>query len=478
MAGSISSTGNEGSSQPISTPTIQKFTDLDQKIQKKAQGILYHLFGFGAKDVKKLRIERFQLAKDLISSIDSTSSSGKTSLNKISEVMQKEVARLEKRGNKSDLILDHQKIRETIVQKTGSSVIQFSDVKIKGEKGTHEAFNSGNNADPDFKFSLTLGSGVIDLKGAGKTESGDFKAQGGFGRVYFGENAGKSLAVKVMEVKPGEEADIEREIAYLHDLKGSPNIMSSHEVVRIIDDKGKLAYVCILMDHMEGGDLSDKLKDKNFSTKDRVKAFKEAAIGVAKLHEEGILHRDIKEENLLYSETQGTKVADLGFCITAEKWGLVDIAGTPQYYAPEVKEAEEKYKELAKTHESEAKQKAIKYGNEAGNRFLKDSIKAGMRAAKLRRPGKPADVYSFGIMMIRGFGDPKVVDSKDFLGKLGSSKPLSLDEGLFEKLPENIRGDVFSLVEQCLTLVPGDRITMENLKNELANIEKKMENAP
>jgi hypothetical protein len=249
MVDSISPSGNAGPSQVTSSsiPTLQDVTDLDKKIQKKAQGILYKLFGLGGKEVKQLRVERFEKAEALINSLNKNSPELVKSLDTISLIMQKEVARLEKRGgNASSFIDKHQNIREAVFNKrlelTGSSVISFSDIKINGKAGDKTKFSKGNKINGDFEFSLKTATGDLNVKGAGETE-GRLNAQGGYGRVYFGERNGKKVAVKVMEFNATTKGAVEREVSNFSGIKGGPHVMGAHEVVHIMDDEGNPAYV-------------------------------------------------------------------------------------------------------------------------------------------------------------------------------------------------------------------------------------------
>jgi hypothetical protein len=71
---------------------------------------------------------------------------------------------------------------------------------------------------------------------------------------------------------------------------------------------------------------------------DRVALVREAALALGHAHERGILHRDVKPENLLVDASQRVRVADFGLATAADLERLTKtgaVLGTPHYMAPE-----------------------------------------------------------------------------------------------------------------------------------------------
>lgn len=61
-------------------------------------------------------------------------------------------------------------------------------------------------------------------------------------------------------------------------------------------------------------------------------------LGLEKLHENHLIHRDLKSDNILVSLEGGVKIADFGFAaqLTKEKQKRTSVVGTPAWMAPEL----------------------------------------------------------------------------------------------------------------------------------------------
>ena len=91
----------------------------------------------------------------------------------------------------------------------------------------------------------------------------------------------------------------------------------------------------IILDYENGGNLLKIMKNKpDLSQKKKVKIITDMLNGLEYLRIKGIVHRDIKLENILYSQTDGNfKIADFGLAIKVDQLET-KIVGTPGYMAP------------------------------------------------------------------------------------------------------------------------------------------------
>lgn len=144
-------------------------------------------------------------------------------------------------------------------------------------------------------------------------------------------------AVKIIKrsaLSPEDEKSLEMEIQILQ-LTKHPNIVSVKEVFYCKN------YVYLVMDLMIGGELFDRIVNKDHYTEDEAKqALREICTAIKYCHDSNIVHRDLKPENILYAspeETAPLKLADFGLATLLKENQLMNVAcGTPGYVAPEI----------------------------------------------------------------------------------------------------------------------------------------------
>ncbi|CAK70725.1 unnamed protein product (macronuclear) [Paramecium tetraurelia] len=165
---------------------------------------------------------------------------------------------------------------------------------------------------------------------------------GSFGKVVTArmiKNLEKQYAIKIIErakVK-GREDVLANEIYMLQRLD-HPNIIKFHEVYQ----NNQNFYIC--MDYCKGGELVEWIpkKYKSFHEQHIQGIMKKIASAVCYIHDQGIVHRDIKAENIMVTskkEDGEPKLIDFGLANkfdTSHLKRLKSFAGTPMYMAPEV----------------------------------------------------------------------------------------------------------------------------------------------
>ncbi len=112
-----------------------------------------------------------------------------------------------------------------------------------------------------------------------------------------------------------------------------PNIVKIFEVY---EWKSKL---CIIMELCEGGDLFQYIRNsKAFSEKKAASIAKEILSAVFYMHKNGVVHRDLKPDNMLYDkESKALKIIDFGTARNlAADAKISGLTGTLYYIAPEV----------------------------------------------------------------------------------------------------------------------------------------------
>merc|ERR1712137_173518 len=164
---------------------------------------------------------------------------------------------------------------------------------------------------------------------------------GAFGKVWRGTMSGTPVAIKEMR-QASKEEEIEKEIHLLSKIH-NPNCVRLLGIYKE-EDKGKLF---IVTEFIEGGDLHDVVERSGriLSEEIKLKIIRDVARGVAFLHENHIIHRDLKTDNVLIRSTapgasQYAVVADFGISKFAPNLGSAGAmhtlaVGTPVYMAPE-----------------------------------------------------------------------------------------------------------------------------------------------
>jgi protein-serine/threonine kinase len=151
----------------------------------------------------------------------------------------------------------------------------------------------------------------------GKYILGQTLGEGEFGKVKLGwrRDGGVQVAIKLIRreslgANPSRLPKIYREISILRDLS-HPNIVRLHEMVET--DR----YIGIIMEYASGGELFDFILNNRY-LKDHAarRLFAQLISGVGYLHKKGIVHRDLKLENLLLDKNRNIIITDFGFANT------------------------------------------------------------------------------------------------------------------------------------------------------------------
>ncbi|XP_055827890.1 serine/threonine/tyrosine-protein kinase HT1-like [Solanum dulcamara] len=165
-------------------------------------------------------------------------------------------------------------------------------------------------------------------------------ASGRHSRIYRGIYKHREVAIKLIS-QPEEDGDLATflekqftsEVALLLRLK-HPNIITFIAACK------KPPVFCIITEYLPGGSLRKYLHQQEpYSVPLNLvlKLALDIAHGMQYLHAEGILHRDLKSENLLLDEDMCVKVADFGIsCLESQCGSAKGFTGTYRWMAPEM----------------------------------------------------------------------------------------------------------------------------------------------
>nr|KMM73438.1 serine/threonine-protein kinase 3 [Coccidioides posadasii RMSCC 3488] len=164
---------------------------------------------------------------------------------------------------------------------------------------------------------------------------GDCLGKGAFGSVYRALNwgTGETVAVKqirLVDLPKSELRVIMQEIDLLKNLD-HPNIVKYHGFVKSVETLN------IILEYCENGSLHSISKNFGRFPENLVALYMSQVLsGLLYLHEQGVIHRDIKGANILTTKQGLVKLADFG--VASRTTGLHEssVVGTPYWMAPEV----------------------------------------------------------------------------------------------------------------------------------------------
>ncbi|KAF8544880.1 kinase-like domain-containing protein [Trichophaea hybrida] len=157
-------------------------------------------------------------------------------------------------------------------------------------------------------------AGGNDGNSFGEYILGQTLGEGEFGKVKLGwrRDGGVQVAIKLIRrdsvsPHPNRLSKIYREIAILRTLS-HPNIVRLHEMVET--DR----HIGIILEYASGGELFDYiLTHRYLKDPPACRLFAQLVSGVGYLHKKGIVHRDLKLENLLLDRNRNIIITDFGF---------------------------------------------------------------------------------------------------------------------------------------------------------------------
>ena len=164
--------------------------------------------------------------------------------------------------------------------------------------------------------------------------------EGGMGRVYLAHDRvlHRDVALKVVSLEKSkgkrECRRFRREISLLSKV-------TNVHVVSLLDYEEEKGRLCFTMEYVQGQSLADLARHSLLPVPEVVEYMVQLADGLAAVHEKGIIHRDIKLENLVVLPDKSLKLVDFGLAILddEELTRLTregHVIGTLGYIAPEV----------------------------------------------------------------------------------------------------------------------------------------------
>ena len=203
-----------------------------------------------------------------------------------------------------DVDREQERMREAIPvnkESSGNAATNVSsETASRGASRSRQDHSASANRRKDTKF--------------GEYFLGQTLGEGEFGKVKLGWKQDGSVEVAIKLIKrdnlsanPSRQTKIYREVSILKGL-AHPNIVRLHEMVETE------RYIGIILEYASGGELFDYILTHRY-LKDPAarRLFAQLVSGVGYLHKKGIVHRDLKLENLLLDRNRNIIITDFGF---------------------------------------------------------------------------------------------------------------------------------------------------------------------
>lgn len=165
---------------------------------------------------------------------------------------------------------------------------------------------------------------------------------GTYGKVHKGIhiNTNKVVAVKIMTVQEDEEDDLKQEIRFLQQYSDHRNIAKYFGAFVKKSESRHEDQLWLVMELCAFGSVTELIKSQKQNMKEHWIAYicKGILRGLKYLHENKVIHRDIKGQNVLLTDDTVIKLVDFGVSAQLDKTCAKrrTFIGTPYWMAPEV----------------------------------------------------------------------------------------------------------------------------------------------
>ena len=178
------------------------------------------------------------------------------------------------------------------------------------------------------------------LETLGKYELMGVLGRGAAGTVYDARDPviGRRVAIKTVKLPNADDDETKEELERFRREARAAGGLSHPNIVPIYDygETSEIAY--IVMEYVGGGSLSGLLKKHTKLPKaEALRIMEQLLSGLQYSHERGIVHRDVKPDNVMLTDDQTVKIADFGIARIEGSGATVvgTMLGTPSYMSPE-----------------------------------------------------------------------------------------------------------------------------------------------
>src|SRR3954452_19412495 len=153
-----------------------------------------------------------------------------------------------------------------------------------------------------------------------------------------------TVVIKALNVQLQGEPDAELEATLIANFQNEAIALDRVRHQNVISrlghgtaiDLSNVTFHYIVLEYMPGGDMAARCRKKPYPLDRALYYLEQVCAGLAHAHAKGVIHRDIKPQNLLLTADQSmVKIADFGVARLEATEGAITCVGTSIYSAPE-----------------------------------------------------------------------------------------------------------------------------------------------
>ena len=167
---------------------------------------------------------------------------------------------------------------------------------------------------------------------------GRLLGKGAFGKVNLCLHVLTGRLVAIKSINKEKISNERRKQKIKLETKIMKRLSKSNNIVKIFETYETKKHFCIVMEYICAGDLLSYIKKRNKLQEPVAKfIFKQIILALKFIHENNIVHRDIKLDNILIDLDNNIKICDFGVSKIVNKGDIMlEQCGTPAYIAPEI----------------------------------------------------------------------------------------------------------------------------------------------
>src|SRR2546430_4824427 len=162
--------------------------------------------------------------------------------------------------------------------------------------------------------------------------------RGGMGVVYLAREVRLDRPVAIKLLPPSKASDPKLRERFLREARTAaklshPNVIPIHAVEEIAE------FVFFAMAYIEGETLTERVRNRGpLAPSEASRVLRDVAWALAYAHAQGVIHRDVKPDNILLENGGRVLVADFGIASVVAGAGALstgEVVGTPEFMSPE-----------------------------------------------------------------------------------------------------------------------------------------------